>query len=534
MTHRPRPAAAATRRRVARRRAAGGRGPGHGRSGWSWSLVWHDAPFSLTFDDAFYYFGIARNVAHGHGSTFDGIDLTNGYHPLWMLMASPVYRLGLRRHRGGAGAAGVPGAVLRRRAGAGGLDGRAGHRRLAAAARPTARRRPTGPPRWCTAMVAVALVAVAANPFMVKVFVNGMESGVLVLLDAALLAVGRRVARAVPGTGSARRRLGIGAAAGPDRAGPHRLGAAGGRAGAVGPGRGPDRLGRRAVAAAGRAVRPARAWSWSPTWSRTRCWFGLWRADQRADQAGAAHAPSRRRHAGAGRRWWPRRVGAWGLPPQPRHARRRPRFGRVGGLHRLDRVVRRLLRAGGGLLPGAAVPAVALVLLPGRASTSCSCWCWRWPTSPRRRVLEAPADRAARPGRCCRSAPSCCCRWWRAFALRGAARSPIPHALLDRHRRPRRRPVDRRPTCRADAVLASWDAGVVGYYANRPVINLDGVANSYAYYQAGRNGTSRAVPGRRHVVGHRQPGHAVDGEDPGRGAVRARRRSGRARRAGCR
>ena len=58
-------------------------------------VVWHAAPFSLTFDDAFYYFGIARNVAHGHGSTFDGLDLTNGYHPLWMVLASVVYRLGL-------------------------------------------------------------------------------------------------------------------------------------------------------------------------------------------------------------------------------------------------------------------------------------------------------------------------------------------------------------------------------------------------------------------------------------------------------
>jgi hypothetical protein len=36
-------------------------------------------------DDAFYYFQIARNIATHHGSTFDGIHLTNGYHPLWML-----------------------------------------------------------------------------------------------------------------------------------------------------------------------------------------------------------------------------------------------------------------------------------------------------------------------------------------------------------------------------------------------------------------------------------------------------------------
>ncbi len=41
----------------------------------------------------------------------------------------------------------------------------------------------------------------------------------------------------------------------------------------------------------------------------------------------------------------------------------------------------------------------------------------------------------------------------------------------------------------SDTVLGSWDAGVIGYYAHRRVINLDGVANSYGYYEAGRKGT---------------------------------------------
>lgn len=35
-------------------------------------------------DDAFYYYKTALNLRHGLGSTFDGINLTNGYHPLWM------------------------------------------------------------------------------------------------------------------------------------------------------------------------------------------------------------------------------------------------------------------------------------------------------------------------------------------------------------------------------------------------------------------------------------------------------------------
>jgi hypothetical protein len=46
-----------------------------------------------TTDDAFYYFETARNIAQGLGSTFDGIALTNGYHPLWMLICIPIFAL---------------------------------------------------------------------------------------------------------------------------------------------------------------------------------------------------------------------------------------------------------------------------------------------------------------------------------------------------------------------------------------------------------------------------------------------------------
>ena len=42
--------------------------------------------------DAFYYFQIARNFADGQFSTFDGgITRTNGYHPLWMLLITPLW-----------------------------------------------------------------------------------------------------------------------------------------------------------------------------------------------------------------------------------------------------------------------------------------------------------------------------------------------------------------------------------------------------------------------------------------------------------
>jgi len=42
-------------------------------------------------DDAFYYFGTARNIASTGISTFDGTTVTNGYHPLWMAVILPAF-----------------------------------------------------------------------------------------------------------------------------------------------------------------------------------------------------------------------------------------------------------------------------------------------------------------------------------------------------------------------------------------------------------------------------------------------------------
>lgn len=44
-------------------------------------------------DDGFYYLQIARNLAQGAGSTFDGVNLTNGYQPLWLLILVPIFRV---------------------------------------------------------------------------------------------------------------------------------------------------------------------------------------------------------------------------------------------------------------------------------------------------------------------------------------------------------------------------------------------------------------------------------------------------------
>ncbi len=37
-------------------------------------------------DDFLYYLKVAQNIAHGHGSTFNGIVPTNGYQPLWLIL----------------------------------------------------------------------------------------------------------------------------------------------------------------------------------------------------------------------------------------------------------------------------------------------------------------------------------------------------------------------------------------------------------------------------------------------------------------
>lgn len=47
----------------------------------------------LLYDDAYYYLGVARHLAAGDGSTFDGLHATNGYHPLWCAVLVPLVAL---------------------------------------------------------------------------------------------------------------------------------------------------------------------------------------------------------------------------------------------------------------------------------------------------------------------------------------------------------------------------------------------------------------------------------------------------------
>jgi len=52
-----------------------------------------EAAAATFFDDAFYYFQIARNVAGGAGFTFDGLHGTSGFHPLWLMVQVPLFLL---------------------------------------------------------------------------------------------------------------------------------------------------------------------------------------------------------------------------------------------------------------------------------------------------------------------------------------------------------------------------------------------------------------------------------------------------------
>ena len=62
-------------------------------------LIWFFAPIEYlikyTSDDSYFYLKTALNLAKGYGSTFDGINLTNGYHPLWTLLLWMVFKVSL-------------------------------------------------------------------------------------------------------------------------------------------------------------------------------------------------------------------------------------------------------------------------------------------------------------------------------------------------------------------------------------------------------------------------------------------------------
>ena len=470
-------------------------------------VVWPDAVFALTFDDAWYYFGIARNVAAGEGSTFDGLNATNGYHPLWLMVSVPVYALGLD----GMGAArtllvvqalAYTAALVLLGRSIGRLAG--GWHRLAG----TSRQEEPDAHRYAELLVIGAFVLLAGNPFVVKTFVNGLESGVSVLLYAVLL---HRVLIDGPtslASASPRWRCLTGLLL---------LGCFLARtdaallAGCVGlwllaelrqqPWRetlvtlaellAPVGIGIVSFLAFNRIVFGT---SMQVSGLHKRADLGgarlvvlavlcglavfvmlrTWRADHAASAPRAGRFPlttSAFRHTGwfAGfclllvayyngmqvQQW------LWYYAPLVVYALL------LAPLAAADFAQSSLLEAGRQTTAGRALaPIAAILLLPLCVALLLQVRAF---TDPEVRSIQE-ANRAAG-------------EWIAAELPEGA-------------------------------VLASWDAGVVGYFAERPVVNLDGVVNSYEYYRAtreGRVGAFLAEDGVGYIVNH---GEDVEGEDP--------------------
>jgi hypothetical protein len=61
------------------------------------AIAWQDfgvlAKNGFLYDDSFYAFKIAQNIAMGRGATFDGVHSTNGFQPLYVLLLVPVFWL---------------------------------------------------------------------------------------------------------------------------------------------------------------------------------------------------------------------------------------------------------------------------------------------------------------------------------------------------------------------------------------------------------------------------------------------------------
>ena len=61
------------------------------------SVLWQDfatlAKNGYLYDDSFYAFKIAQNIASGHGATFDGVHPTNGFQPLYVFLLVPLFWL---------------------------------------------------------------------------------------------------------------------------------------------------------------------------------------------------------------------------------------------------------------------------------------------------------------------------------------------------------------------------------------------------------------------------------------------------------
>ena len=471
-------------------------------------LAWAPSTFALTFDDAYYYFEIARNLADGAGSTFDGINETNGYHPLWLGVGVATFAVGfddvaavrtllaLQVVAYGAALVVLASVVDRAVDSWPRLDDRLDRRR-------------------CTATVVAVFVLAAGNPFVAKTFVNGMETGVTVVLLAALVLVATSGDGRWLGDDRARRwRLGVGALLALLFLGRTDAAVIVGCLGlwtlpelpALARRHGPMTAGHRLVELF--AIPAATMAAFAVV---NQVAFGgplqISGVVKRAELTPARVAGLL---AAAGLAL------AVGVLARRRAVRLDATDGTAARLPRLDRFVART-----GWF------AAALVLLGGYYAFA-SQQQWLWYFAPH--VLYglvlltlAAADmaegalveaRSRRHGR--RSL----------LAVQAALAIPLVVGLAlvsVRFADPGTRSIQVAnrvagdwisENLPADAVLGSWDAGVVGYFTDQAVIGLDGVVNSYDYRDAraeGRRAELLADQGMGWLVNH---GDLVDGTDP--------------------
>ena len=124
-------------------------------------------------DDGYYFLVLARNIAAGHGATFDGLGPTNGFHPLWAMCLTPLFIGDPESLFGPVRAMIVLAVVLH----------------LGAA---LAIRRAVG--RFADGGVAViAALLYAGNPLALYLVVSGMESPVVALTVAMLVTASIRL-----------------------------------------------------------------------------------------------------------------------------------------------------------------------------------------------------------------------------------------------------------------------------------------------------------------------------------------------------
>ncbi len=467
-------------------------------------LCWDESLLALTYDDAFYYFGIARHWAAGAGSTFDGINPTNGYHPLWLWLCVPAFWMGLD------GDVAVRSLLAAQALGYGAA--------LLMVARLTAplidgwpQRLTLSPDRagqtacWRRRAAAAALLLMGLMPVLTRAAVNGLETGVLVLLDAVLLAIGIHwrtawLTRSTPSgrlkaallltlivltrTDAALLLAGLGLWVLPEAV----------------------RLGRL-------AWRPLAELFTLPTLVLSsyllanRLWFGAF-----IQISGLVkHAPhtTGRLLAFAAVAVLAGYIG-WLGQRRAGHAVTAGRFWRL----------REFTAATAWYLAFCVLLVGYYLLLQTQQ--------WLWYFCPltiygvclavlgmadfaEAALLEAPEtqtpDRALAPVAMILMTPLA--------ALLGLQVSDLFDPSLRSSQLANRMAAQWvAATLPPDAVLAAWDAGMLGYYARRPVINLDGVANSLAYWQAAQRhsaGAFLADRGLTHIINHSVP---VGDRDP--------------------